>query len=390
MNPAPKFSVRKLPIWSVAGLSLGTLAAGNPFYHPHISVEVGIAVWFLDLALSLCLLTHPIGRRIGILLTGFLLSVPCFVRASPFVRCVLICCSFLPCAIVALQPPEGFSNGFRERIGFLISWMGTREVKRRPRTFEVSSLLQLIAATAVLVAMVAIVKSFSPAGTWQPVRWFAGGIMILAFAAMSTTFHSFFTAALGVVAPGLFQSPHLSRSVTEFWTKRWNPGASLIFRKACFEPVARYSAVTALFLTFLASAIGHALLPFMALGRWNISLACGAFFFVQPLFIAIERLMGVRHWPPAAGWAWTMIVLALTSPLFVEPALQIIEPSWGASNDLLTPTIGALIIVICGDLFFSLFALIAEPRVAHIGTTTLALRQAGGRSNREILLKRGP
>ncbi len=388
MTSASKSNAGKFPVWSTTGLLLGTLAAANPFYQPHIPPGIAVAAWFLDLTLALCLLTHPIGSRIAILLTGLFLAVPCFVWAPPLVRCVLMCCSFLPCAIVALQPPANFDNEFRARIGFLMTWLGTREVKRRPRTFEVSSLFQLITATAVFVAMVATVKSISSAGIPLLARWLAGGIMILAFAAMSTTFHSLLTAAIGLVSPGLFQAPHLSKSLSEFWTKRWNPGASVIFRKACFEPVARYSTATAMFLTFLSSAVGHALLVFLGLGRWKISLTCGAFFFVQPLFIAIERKLGVRRWRPAAGWAWTMAVLAITSPLFVESALQIIEPSWGASNDLLSPTIGALAIIICGDVFFSLFALIAEPGIPHAETTSVASESAGAGPDREILLNR--
>jgi hypothetical protein len=86
---------------------------------------------------------------------------------------------------------------------------------------------------------------------------------------------------------------------------------------------------------------------------------CGAFFLVQPLFIVAERRMRVRRWLPAAGRAWTLAILTITSPLFVEPALQIIEPSWGAPDTVLTPVIAVLGFVIVMNAFFALGSLAA-------------------------------
>jgi hypothetical protein len=45
------------------------------------------------------------------------------------------------------------------------------------------------------------------------------------------------------------------------------------------------------------------------------------------------------------------------SPLFVESALQILEPSWGAPNDILSPTAAALGFVIIVNAFFALASL---------------------------------
>jgi hypothetical protein len=89
---------------------------------------------------------------------------------------------------------------------------------------------------------------------------------------------------------------------------------------------------------------------------------CGAFFLVQPLFIVVERWMKVRQWRPAARRAWTLTCLTIASPLFVEPALQIIEPSWGATDNVLAPTMFALGFAIIINVFFSVGQLASCPR----------------------------
>jgi hypothetical protein len=88
----------------------------------------------------------------------------------------------------------------------------------------------------------------------------------------------------------------------------------------------------------------------MAIGKWGISFSCGAFFCVQPLLIAAERRMNLRRWRLAAARIWTLAALTITSPLFVEPALQIIESSWGTQHSPLGPTVSALVFVmgLCG------------------------------------------
>ena len=194
-------------------------------------------------------------------------------------------------------------------------------------------------------------------------RWLAGGIGILAVAEMATACQNFVTALMGVIVPPLFQSPYRSASVSEFWTKRWNLPASQLLRTYCFAPLARRGVALALFATFALSAVGHTLLAKLVLGpgKWRTAMACGAFFLAQPLLVAAERRLNVRRWRPAAGRAWTLTVLAITSPLVVETILQIVEKGWGASGDVLPPTAAVLGFVIVLSSIVSLAAL-ASPR----------------------------
>jgi hypothetical protein len=348
-------------IWPVVGVVLGALAGTNPFYRPHLPLEFGVAAWFVDVALVLMLSLHPMTLRAGVLVGGLFMAVPCYLWESPLSRFLLMCCAAFPFAVATMQLFAAPTAGFRERLTCAFTWLRTREVKRRARGFDAAALLRLVVATVVLAAAVAAVKAVPPSGHWWPVRWLAGGIMILAFAEMATAGHHFLTALIGLNAPALMQSPHLSTSIGEFWAERWNPAASLGIRKYFFAPLARRGAGLALCAAFFGSAVAHVMLPYMATGRWGISLACGSFFLAQPLLIAAERRIKVRRWPSAAGRAWTLTALAITSPLFVEPALQLIEPSWGAPDDVWQPTFVVLGFVIFVNVFFSLGSLASNP-----------------------------
>lgn len=350
MTVNPIFRDRKQIVWPVAGLTAGFLVGIQPLGRS-IALETAIAVLCVTMGMVLFLSVHPVGARIGALLSGLLLAVPCFVRAEPLQRGLLMCSMagpFVAAAALVLVPPI---PGLRPRVAYLLAWEGTREVTRRACSFDVGSLFHLILATVIFAAAIAAVKAIPASGLWLPARWFTGGILIFAFAEMATAGLPLVSAAFGLTVPQLMQSPWRSASVSEFWTKRWNIFASQkIFRPYIYAPLARWSAAVALFSTFFVSGLAHSLLAFMAIGKWGISLCCGAFFVIQPLLIAVERRMKVRRWPPVAAQAWTLTALAITSPLFVEPALQIAANSWGGPNTVVQPTAAALgfVMVLCG------------------------------------------
>lgn len=342
-------------VWPVVGLILGALAGTNPLYRPHLTLEIGIAASLADVALVLILSVHPISARVGVIVTGLFLAVPCFLRESPLSRGLLMCCMALPYAVAALSLSVPATAGLRGRLGYFFTWLGTCKAQRCARRFDTASLLRLVCATAVLAATMACVKAVPAAGPWLLARWLAGGLMLLAFAELMTASHGFVTALMGLTAAGLMCSPHLSTSLTEFWSKRWNPAASsLIFRKYGFAPLARKNVTWALVGAFLLSAVAHFLLPYMAMGKLGVSIMCGAFFLVQPPLILLERRMKIRRWRPAAQRAWTLSALAVTSPLFVEPALQLVEPSWGSPGSVLLPALATLTGVMMATVFFAI------------------------------------
>ena len=321
---------------------LGIVAATDPLHVKPITLPTGITAWFAEVLLIGVLSTNPIGARVGVLMAGLCMAIPFMVWTAPLNGLLLaafMCVPFLAAAGLQMAQPM---VGVRARLAHLCAWSDTYPVQRRARRFDAAALRNLFLATAVFAVAIALVKTVSAKGLNLPVRWLAGGVGALAIGEMATTGPNFVMAALGIQVPPFFQSPYRSVTISEFWNKRWNRAAGEFLRRCCFAPLARWGAVFAMFATFAISAVGHALMAFYALGRWNIAVVFGAFFLVQPLLIATERRLAVRRWRPEAGRAWTLTALAITSPLVIEPALQFVERSWGAPEQVLLPTLATL------------------------------------------------
>ena len=345
---------------------LGIIAATNPLQVQPITLPTGIAAGLADALLVMVLSANPIGARVGVLLAGLFMAIPRYVSAAPLN--VLLLLGFLgvpflaAAGLLTVQPMAGF----RARLAYICAWSDTYPLRRCARSFDAAALRNLFLATAVFAVAIAIVKTVSAHGFYLPVRWLAGGIGVLAFGEMATTGPNLVMAALGINAPPFFQSPCRSITISEFWSKRWNRAAGEFLRRCCFAPLARWGAGFALIATFVISAVGHALMAFYALGRWKMAVVFGAFFLAQPLLIAAERRLAVRRWRPAAGRAWTLSALAITSPLIIEPTLQFFERSRGAPDNVLLPTLAALGFIIILSGIVSLVSLSASPAANRV------------------------
>src|SRR6266700_8322080 len=97
----PKSRNRKKLLWPIAAIAIGALVSTNPFFQPRLSLGIGIVAWFTDMALVLIFLAHPVTARLGILIGGLCLAVPCFLWVSPLSRGLLMCCMAFPFAIAA-------------------------------------------------------------------------------------------------------------------------------------------------------------------------------------------------------------------------------------------------------------------------------------------------
>ena len=354
MNVDSQANERKKLLWPGAAIAIGVLVSVNPFFEPHIPLDIGIAAWFVETALVVLFSWHPVTTRLGILMTGPFFAIPCYLQALPLSRGLLMCGMGFPFAIASsslFAPP---SANFRERQAFLFTWCGTQTIRRRPKSFEAMPLFWLVVAALIFAAALAGLRSFPDVGAWRPARWLAGGVMIFAFAEMATASHDFLTTMMGLRSPALMRSPVLSTSINEFWTTRWNVITSRLgFRPLVFERLAPHGLVLALFATFFVSGVLHMLIAYVAMVRWKISLVCGLFFFVQPVLILCERTMRVRRWPTAAARLWTLSALAVTSPLFVEPVLQMIGPNLDRMTGVLSPTLFFLCFATTLNLFFA-------------------------------------
>jgi hypothetical protein len=307
-----------------------------------MTLSAGIAMWGAELMLVACLSASPAGARVGFLVSALFLPLPAFVNASPLGRCLLACfvgATFV-CAAEYRRIPAGAR--FHTRLALLGAYFDPRQVSRRARRFDAGAFAKLVVFTSAFAAAVATVKAAPNEGLGGPIRLLAGGVGLLAVAGMAAACHDLATKAAGVSVPGLFRAPFGATSVGSFWARHWNLPASAAFRTYCFTPLRRRGPALALFATFVASAVGHALIARLALREWWPALSCAAFFLAQPLLIAVERLLAVRRWPTAAGRGWTMAALAATSPLVVEPVLRMAEKVWGEPTEMLRPTAAVL------------------------------------------------
>jgi hypothetical protein len=250
----------------------------------------------------------------------------------------------------------------RERMAWLFNWCSTQAVRRIPRSFNRAAFGHLLLATVVLAVAVAMIRVAAPGCPGVLLRWLGGAIAAGAFAGMTTAALPLMGCVFGVSMPPLMQSPWRSVTVDEFWSRRWNVWTSAkMFRPVFRAVLSRHGFATALAVTFAFSSVAHALMAFLALGKWPVSLACGGFFLVQPVLIAVEHRLGVRRWPVAAARAWTLTAILVTSPLFIEPALQVIEPSWGGSDSVLPSVFTVLAFVLLLTLLVTLGSLAARP-----------------------------
>lgn len=123
----------------------------------------------------------------------------------------------------------------------------------------------------------------------------------------------------GLEVEAVQRDPVLSRTVTEFWGRRWNGLVHRWLDATCFRPLARrgrpHAGVVAAFAT---SALLHAYIALVPLGPRGAAWM-GAYFLLQGALVLAEHWLGVAARPWAR--AWTVAVLVASSPLFTWPVL---------------------------------------------------------------------
>ena len=110
-----------------------------------------------------------------------------------------------------------------------------------------------------------------------------------------------------------FRNPLASRSLSEFWSRRWNVGFSEMIAVAVHRPVRRVAGEpAALFASFLASGLLHEL---------AISVPVGAGHGLPTLYFLLHgALVGVeRRFPRLASRAWTIFWLVAPLPVLFHP-----------------------------------------------------------------------
>jgi len=305
-----------------------------------MTLTAGILIW-CAVAAVVAMLPASTGPGPGILIAGIALPLPAWIDASPLGRGLLAC--FLGATFFrAIDLSSAGTVGFSARLAHLFAYFDVKKVRRVPRQATTVDFVHLAVAAAVFAAALAVAKQIPPGGSLIWLRWLAGGIGMLAVAEMASACHVIVTSLFGLSAPPIFRSPLFSKSLSEFWARRWNVPASEALGRCCFTPFARRSPKAALFFAFFLSALGHAAIVLLALkSRW-LAAACGTFFVFQALLIFAERRMKVQRWRPTTARVWTWSTLAVSSPLVVEPLLRMAEHVWGPPSEITQPMLAVL------------------------------------------------
>ena len=116
----------------------------------------------------------------------------------------------------------------------------------------------------------------------------------------------------------------MALSIREFWNRRWNRPVSGWLDAFVFTPVAkRRGATVGLLAAFVASGLLHAWM-FLASVGWIAAISAGLFFVFQGFFVLVESFVDIRKASIGLRRVWTLGLLAMSSPLFVDPVLRVL------------------------------------------------------------------
>jgi alginate O-acetyltransferase complex protein AlgI len=221
------------------------------------------------------------------------------------------------------------------QILYLVCWPGMSLVefagapalnKRRELDWLAPAVRILAGAGLVWLAVPAI-----PAEAWL-LRGWLGMIGII----LMLHFGTFRLLALALQASGLnarpnMQAPLLSRSLAEFWGKRWNTSFHVLANRYGFRPLTPILGPrVALMAVFLVSGLLHeAVITLPARGGYGLPTA---YFALQAIGMLVERSPAFRHRPGLKRlFAWLVLVVplgCLFPPIFLRkvilPMLQTI------------------------------------------------------------------
>jgi predicted DCC family thiol-disulfide oxidoreductase YuxK len=225
---------------------------------------------------------------------------------------------FLGCKWLCLRiaAAKGVRIGLGRKIGFLFGWIGMDAdflvKKNAPETPRAAH--WIFAALKTLIGAILIWFGARAALTVNPLLagWtgMVGFVLLLHFG----LFHLLALAwrAAGVHATSLMQAPLLSRSLGEFWGRRWNTAFNDLTARFIFRPLRRATgARSATMLAFLASGLLHDLvISVPARGGYGLPTL---YFLLQGAGVLFEhtklaRRLRLGH--GIRGWLFTFLMTA--------------------------------------------------------------------------------
>ncbi len=273
-------------------------------------------------------------RTLALLLMALGTLAPLVAPPIPLLRAILslyLAWSFIN-VVELVRDPAPRSTSFRILQVLVLHDLrldGSRERRRAPELrFGLLATAALAGAAALSgLSVVAWAQRFGATPLGWFLRYFVGVLVTYLAVEAVVRCLGFAYRAAGLAPPRLHDHPIVSRSLAEFWGRRWNRIVGTWLRAVAFSPLLKrgYPRL-GIVVAFLLSALLHFYFCWPALGPMPAALMA-SFFVVQLPFVGLERVLVLRRWPRLLQRVWTLGVLLLLSPLFVEPFLQVVEAS---------------------------------------------------------------
>ena len=215
----------------------------------------------------------------------------------------------------------GVAHSAGRSFAYLVAWPGMDaeaflDAGRRAAKPNAQEWLWATLKTALGVALLWFVARHIPEEQGLLRGWV--GLFGLIFLLHFGSFHliALFWQTVGVDAQPIMSKPILSKTLSEFWGKRWNLGFRQLAHDLIFRPLyKRIGVVAAGLLVFVASGLIHDLVISLP-ARGGYGLPTGYFIF-QGLGVMLERSrLGRRLGLQTGPAAWIFMVLVTAVPAF--------------------------------------------------------------------------
>lgn len=287
-----------------------TVAAGYVPRQPCSIVAAAMIV--LALALAGAIVATMWGRRpapLALLGFGSILAVDRVLasEAAGLRMLMLIAVTFVAMKLVVLAFAE--SRLTLTRWVAFVGWFGMRPSlfeKRREALDDGGTITRGLLAIAGGVALLYVARLLA-----APLLALPALSLILHFGILDVVTGLYRRGGFAVNEP--FRNPLASRSLTEFWSRRWNVGFSEMIAVTVHRPLRRRAGETAgLLASFLASGLLHEL-------AISVPVNAGyglptSYFLLHGALVAVER-----HVSFARGRVWTFFWLIAPLPLLFHP-----------------------------------------------------------------------
>jgi hypothetical protein len=206
-------------------------------------------------------------------------------------------------------------------LAYLVAWPGMDaetflDAERHPVNPTAQDWLWAALKTAFGVALLWMVARRIPEEQDSLRGWI--GLLGLIFLLHFGSFHliALFWQSMGIDAQPIMSKPILSKTLSEFWGKRWNLGFRQLAYDLIFHPLYKRIGVAAAgLLVFVASGLIHDLvISLPARGGYGLPTA---YFILQGLGVALERsALGRRLGLQNGVTAWIFLLIVTAAPAF--------------------------------------------------------------------------